>query len=75
MSKCNIDHSFEDVQNKLALQKKHIPKSLYEAIESYLNPSIPQLKLNELFHYLKKYDLVSPEERTVRNAGMQSLIE
>ncbi len=70
MSECNINHSREDVINKLESQKTFLPGELYERMQKYLDQEHTQDLLNEVFHLLKKYDLVSEEEREARNNRM-----
>lgn len=74
MSKCDIDHSKQDVVEKLQSQKEFMPSELYELVESYLEGDTSQENLNELFHLLKKYDLASEEEQSERNDKLKKLI-
>lgn len=71
---CEIDHSLESVFSKLESQKGFLPSSLYEEIHTYLSSERSQETLNEVFHLLKKYDLVSPEEQEVRRQNMHKLV-
>ena len=73
MSKCNIDHTPQDVLNKLTEQQAFMPKELAESCESFLNGQLSQETLNEVFHLLKKYDLAGAEERVERESKMQQL--
>ncbi|MCH1623987.1 group-specific protein [Fredinandcohnia quinoae] len=74
MSICNLDHSKEDVNKKLASQENFLPQGIYEDILSYLEKERSQKDLNELFHLLKKYDLATKEEQSKRNELIRSLI-
>lgn len=74
MSKCNIDHSLEDVNKKLADQKEFLPEQLYNQSSELLEQNPDQHTLNELFHLLKKYDLASEQEKAERNKGIEELV-
>jgi len=74
MSKCTVDHSIEDVRNKLKEQSTFLPQELYEQCLLFLDEKLNQETLNEVFHLLKKYDLASEEMREQRNAGLLKLI-
>ncbi|MDA2340939.1 hypothetical protein PDN15_18435 [Bacillus cereus] len=67
---CNIDHSIEDVMNKLESQKNFLPEGIFKELKSFLQGTHSQKLLNDVFHLLKKYDLVSEEERETRNAQL-----
>jgi citrate synthase len=67
VGQCNIDHSHEDVIQKLESQLAFIPKHVGEALQRFLKNQHSQQTLNELFHLLKKYDLASKEEQEERN--------
>jgi hypothetical protein len=75
MGACNLDHSLEDVRNKLEIQQSFLPALLFADVQRFLQDEQPQAVLNELFHLLKKYDLVSREEQEERNEGLQRLIK
>ncbi|MFV8829847.1 hypothetical protein [Alkalihalobacterium sp. APHAB7] len=75
MSSCKLDHPLEDVRKKLEDQQAFLPTELYEATEQFLNEPLSQAQLNELFHLLKKYDLVSKEEQKDRNVKLKQLIK
>jgi len=64
---CNIDHSHEDVVQKLESQKSFLPDGLDAKLAQFLKGENKQETLNELFHLLKKYDLASESEREERN--------
>ncbi|MCI2253622.1 hypothetical protein RG959_03885 [Domibacillus sp. 8LH] len=74
MSECSIDHSHADVIKKVESQKTFLPSDLYESLYNYLQEERTQDLLNDLFHLLKKYDLVSEEERDVRNKRLALIV-
>lgn len=74
MGSCNIDHSHEDVIQKLKNQQDFLPEHVAEKLHLFLANDRSQPILNELFHLLKKYDLVSNEEREERNQKFLQLI-
>ena len=55
MGTCQLDHSWEDVNKKLADQKSFLPEELYNKSSQLLETKPNQLTLNELFHVLKKF--------------------
>ena len=67
MSTCKLDHSREDVLSKLNSQEAFLPELQFEKVTTYLKGDHPQETLNELFHLLKKYDLISKTEQEERN--------
>ena len=71
MSKCTMDHSLEDVRNKLVEQSAFLPQEVHEQCQLFLDEQLNQIVLNEVFHLLKKYDLASEEEREQRNVGLR----
>ncbi|MDM5154457.1 hypothetical protein QUF88_11610 [Bacillus sp. DX1.1] len=71
---CNIDHSSEDVINKLETQQCFLSEFLVEDLHEFLKNNYSQQILNEIFHLLKKYDLASKEEREKRNEQLMLLI-
>jgi hypothetical protein len=73
MSKCNLDHTNHEVMTKLQSQREALPESLFESLSVYLLNRPSQSELNELFHFLKKYDLSTSEEREARDIGMSKL--
>ncbi|WP_347551138.1 hypothetical protein ABFG93_04925 [Pseudalkalibacillus hwajinpoensis] len=75
MGKCTIDHSYSDVLTKLKGQADYMPDSLVQGINRFLEKTLSQEALNELFHLLKKYDLASQEEREKRNEEIDELIQ
>ncbi|OKL37462.1 group-specific protein [Domibacillus mangrovi] len=74
MGQCSIDHSQEDVIQKLESQRDFLSAALYEEVQLYLKNEHVQEALNELFHILKKYDLASKEEQEERNQKLVYLI-
>lgn len=74
MSKCSIDHSVEDVQKKLSEQKPFLPAQLFDTCNEFLKVNQNQSILNELFHFLKKYDLATDEIKAERNSGIEQLV-
>ncbi|PGD61519.1 group-specific protein [Bacillus wiedmannii] len=72
---CNIDHSMEDVMNKLESQKSFLPEVIFKELKVFLRRNHSQEILNDIFHLLKKYDLVSEEEREMRNTQLLLIIK
>lgn len=72
---CNIDHSMEDVMNKLESQKVFFPEVIFKEVKGFLQGNHSQEILNDVFHLLKKYDLVSEEERETRNTQLLLIIK
>ncbi|MEG7844194.1 group-specific protein [Bacillus mobilis] len=72
---CNIDHSMEDVMNKLESQKNFLPEVIFKEVKGFLQGNHSQEILNDVFHLLKKYDLVSEEEREMRNTQLLLIIK
>lgn len=72
---CEINHSKEDVLNKLVSQKGFLPTELYPKIESFIESGLPQETLNEVFHLLKKYDLAAESEQQERNEVLKTMVE
>lgn len=75
MSSCKLDHSWEDVKNKLSDQRAYLPKNIYDQSVKFLSLSPSQSELNELFHLLKKYDLASEEEKQQRNLKLNTILK
>ncbi len=63
----------EDVTKKLSEQKSFLPADLFIVSNQLLEKRPNQNTLNELFHFLKKYDLASKEEQAERNVGIKKL--
>lgn len=74
MSKCNIDHSLEDVKNKYESQLQFLPGEISDMFQRFFAKDQEQTVLNEAFHLLKKYDLITPEERSERDVKIKQLI-
>ncbi|MDW0113174.1 hypothetical protein QT711_08240 [Sporosarcina saromensis] len=74
MGRCTIDHSVEDVVRKLNEQQAFIPKKIYEDGMRFLDGTVEQDTLNEVFHLLKKYDLVEADERERRNEELRKIV-
>ncbi|PFG12444.1 group-specific protein [Bacillus sp. es.036] len=74
MGKCTIDHSHRDVITKLENQSPYMPENVVQEIHRFLQQTIKQATLNELFHLLKKYDLSSEEEKEMRNAELRKIV-
>ncbi|QKH05335.1 group-specific protein [Bacillus cereus] len=72
---CNIDHSIEDVMNKLESQKSFLSEGIFKGLKNFLQGNHSQEILNDVFHLLKKYDLVSEEEREARNNQLLLIIK
>ncbi|MGG2936069.1 hypothetical protein ABEO66_18470 [Bacillus pacificus] len=72
---CNIDHSIEDVMNKLESQKIFLSEDIFKGLKNFLQGNHSQEMLNDVFHLLKKYDLVSEEEREARNTQLLLIIK
>jgi hypothetical protein len=74
MGTCNLDHSHEDVIQKLESQHNFLPEPIYDDLNRFLKSEHSQHTLNVLFHLLKKYDLASKEEQGERNEKFILLI-
>ena len=74
MSECKLDHTQEDVQNKYQSQLEFLPKEMLPLFESFFAAEHVQQELNELFHLLKIYDLISDDEKAERNKQMMLLL-
>lgn len=67
MGECNIDHSQEDVKKKYESQLEFLPQDMAPLFDKFFQGEHTQDILNEVFHLLKKYDLVTEEEQSERN--------
>ncbi|MBB6445371.1 group-specific protein [Bacillus benzoevorans] len=67
MSECKLDHTHDDVRKKYESQLEFLPKEMHPLFEHFFASQHSQQVLNGLFHLLKKYDLVSDEEKEERN--------
>ncbi len=74
MGNCKIDHSYEDVIQKLESQQGFLPELISNDLHRFLQSNHTQQTLNELFHLLKKYDLASKEEQDERSNKLIQLI-
>ncbi|WP_126428474.1 group-specific protein [Brevibacillus marinus] len=74
MGECKIDHSQDDVRQKLASQQAYLPPDLYQNLQRWLTEPQPQAVLNEVFHLLKKYDLAAAAEQAERNRALHRLL-
>ncbi|ANE86707.1 MULTISPECIES: hypothetical protein [Bacillus] len=70
-----IDHSIEDVMNKLESQKSFLSEEIFKGLKNFLQGNHSQEILNDVFHLLKKYDLVSEEKRETRNNQLLLIIK
>jgi len=70
---CPIDHTTEEVRQKLEEQKPYLPLEIYEGIKRMLDIDQPQERLNEIFHLLKKYDLAAEDEQLERNTKLHGM--
>ena len=75
MGKCTIDHTLEDVKQKLAEQSAVMPRELVMEVGDSLSDDSDQTYLNEVFHLLKKYDLADESEREKRNGKLSELVK
>jgi hypothetical protein len=75
MGKCTIDHTLEDVKQKLVEQAAFMPENLVREVEGSLTEKADQEFLNEVFHLLKKYDLADETEREERNEKLNDLVK
>ncbi len=75
MGKCTIDHTLEDVKQKLAEQSAFMPRELVMEVGDSLSEAANQSYLNEVFHLLKKYDLADVNERETRNEKLSDLVK
>ncbi|PIC86203.1 group-specific protein [Sporosarcina sp. P20a] len=73
MSNCAIDHTQQDVIEKLAEQQSFMPEELVKSCELFLSKPLSQETLNVVFHLLKKYDLATEEERAERDSELLQL--
>ncbi|KIL53047.1 hypothetical protein [Jeotgalibacillus campisalis] len=72
---CTIDHSHDEVRQKLVSQHEYLPKEIFTGVEILLQSNLDQERLNQIFHLLKKYDLASEDEKLHRNRSFEKLIE
>ena len=77
MGACMRDHSVEDIREKLEELQEQLDLSLAEAVELGLAQNKwEQVKLNELFHLLKKLEknITLEEKQEIKNTIGQYLI-
>ncbi|WP_026567820.1 hypothetical protein [Bacillus sp. UNC41MFS5] len=67
MSECKLNHSHEDVKSKYESQASFLPEEMKPLFNQFFEKEHSQDLLNEVFHLLKKYDLVTKEEQENRN--------
>lgn len=72
-SSCPIDHTPEQVKEKLESQHPFLPTNIYDKAAGLLRQEQPQETLNDLFHLLKKYDLAEARERKSRDEKILAL--
>ncbi|GGB42720.1 group-specific protein [Fictibacillus barbaricus] len=75
MGRCTIDHTLEDVQQKLSEQSAFMSRELVIEVGDSLVEGGDQEFLNEVFHLLKKYDLADDKERKERDQKLKELIK
>jgi citrate synthase len=75
MSECKLNHSHEDVKNKLESQSEFLPLDVKEKFTVFFQKEHTQESLNEVFHLLKKYDLASDEEKEERNKRLSLILQ
>ncbi|WP_026576004.1 hypothetical protein [Bacillus sp. UNC438CL73TsuS30] len=75
MSECKLDHSHEDVKMKYESQAAFLPEEMQPLFKQFFEKEHSQELLNEVFHLLKKYDLVSDDEKSVRNNRLFLVLE
>ncbi|MDF1507098.1 hypothetical protein PZE06_02760 [Robertmurraya sp. DFI.2.37] len=75
MSECKLDHSMEDVRSKYEAQRTYLPEEFTPLFEQFFNEEHSQNILNDVFHLLKKYDLATEEEKTVRNKRLMIVLK
>jgi hypothetical protein len=75
MSECKLNHSQEDVRNKYESQEAFLPDDMKPLFEQFFSKEHTQDLLNEVFHLLKKYDLVSEEDRIERSNRLYMVLK
>jgi hypothetical protein len=75
MGECRLNHSPEDVGNKLEEQAAFLPSDIFQGVQAALQKELTQDILNELFHLLKKYDLAEEAIRQERNGQFRGLLQ
>lgn len=74
MGECKLDHSLEDVKNKLEQQRPFLNEEQTIKLSQLLERHPDQVTLNEIFHLLKKYDLADEAEREHRNQKLDQIL-
>jgi hypothetical protein len=74
MGTCNLNHSKKDVQSKLDFQRNYLPERITNELYLFLETDCSQEILNEIFHLLKKYDLLTNDEQDLRNERLSDLL-
>ncbi|WP_449621964.1 hypothetical protein [Robertmurraya sp. Marseille-Q9965] len=74
MGECKIDHTIEDVKNKFESQSAFLPEDVKASFSEFFKADHTQEILNDVFHLLKKYDLVDEEERETRNKRLSLVL-
>lgn len=75
MSHCDLDHSPEDVKKKYESQSEFLPQEIRVLFQEFFQKEHSQDILNEIFHLLKKYDLVDEEEQSSRIKKLLLIIQ
>jgi hypothetical protein len=75
MSECKLNHSHEDVKNKYESQAAFLPEDMRPLFTPFFEKDHTQELLNEVFHLLKKYDLLSEEEQSARNNRLYLILK
>ncbi|MDQ0154795.1 hypothetical protein [Robertmurraya andreesenii] len=75
MSDCKIDHTPEDVKSKYESQSAFLPEDMKPLFDQFFKEEHTQDILNDVFHLLKKYDLVSEDEREARNKRLYLVLK
>lgn len=75
MGECRLDHSTEDVRDKLKQQSHFLPQDIQQQLQAYVDESLEQDTLNKIFHLLKKYDLSASEEQKQRDIKLQAIMQ
>ncbi|RKL69274.1 group-specific protein [Salipaludibacillus neizhouensis] len=73
MGECKLDHSLEDVTQKLKDQSSFLPNEVVQEWHTFLEKNLTQETLNVSFHLLKKYDLATDLEKKEREQQMEHL--
>jgi hypothetical protein len=67
LGECKLNHTKEDVKGKYESQAEFLPEDMKQLFDQFFAGEHSQELLNEVFHLLKKYDLVSVDEQIARN--------